>query len=69
MSCEEAWNRVRQLAGQSANAHQAYATLVKALPLTTETSVVIVGARERYKQADDMLCSARQTANRAQEQH
>ena len=66
MSCEEAWNRVRELVDEAANAHRAYATLVKALPLLPETSLVIVEARERYNQADEMLLSEMQAAMRAQ---
>ena len=69
MSCEEAWNRVRELAGRAANAHQAYTALVKALPLTTETILVIAEARERCNQADQALGSAMQAATRAQRQH
>ena len=66
MSCEEAWNRVRELLDEAAKAHEAYEALVKALPLLPETSQVIVEARERYSQADEMLLSEMQEAMRAQ---
>ena len=69
MSCEEAWNRVRELAGQAANAHQAYAALVVALSVKPETSLLIPEARERCNQADQVLGSAMQAALRAQQQH
>ena len=69
MSCEEAWSRVRELAGRAANAHQAYAALVKTLPVTTETILVIAEAREQGNQADQALGSAMQAAIRAQRQH
>ena len=69
MSCEEAWNRVRELAGRAANAHQAYAALVNTLPLTTETILVVGEARERCNQADQALGNAMQAAIRAQRQH
>ena len=75
MSCEEAWNRVRELGGQAANAHQAYAALVgpleftKILTATPEMSRVIAEARERCNQADQMLGSAMQAGIRAQKQH
>ncbi len=66
MSYEEAWNRVRQLAGQSADAHQAYVGLVKALSVTLETSLAIAEARERCNHADQVLGSAMQVASREQ---
>ena len=66
MSCEEAWNRVRELGGQSANAHQAYATLVKNMSVTPEVSWAIAEARERFNQADEVLGSAMRAAVRAQ---
>ena len=72
MSCEEAWNRVRELGGQSGNAHQAYVALVKppelikTLSARPEMSLVIAEARERCNQADEMLRSAMQAAIRAQ---
>ena len=75
MSCEEVWSRVRELGGQAANAHQAYAELVKSpeltktLSATPEMSRVIGEARERCNQADQALGSAMQAAIRAQQQH
>ena len=66
MSCEEAWNRVRELAGQAADAHQAYAALVVALSLKPAMSLTIAEARERCNQADQALGSAMQAAIRAQ---
>ncbi len=75
MSCEEAWKRVRELAGRAANADQAYAALVKSpelmktLSVTPEMSRVIGEARKRCNQADQVLGSAMQAAIRAQQQH
>ena len=72
MSCEEAWNRVRELGGQSAKAHQAYRALVKSpelmkvLSVMPEMSRVISEARERFNQADEALSSAMQAAIGAQ---
>ncbi len=72
MSCEEAWNRVRELAGESAKIHQAYAALVgppafmKVLSVTPEVSQAIAEARKLCNQADEALSSAMQAANRAQ---
>ena len=72
MSCEEAWNRVRKLGGQSAHAHQAYAALVgpaaftKVLLVKPAMSLAIAEARERCNQADELLGSAMQAAIRAQ---
>ncbi len=51
MSCKEAWNRVRELAGESSKIHQAYAALVgppafmKVLSVTPEVSQAIAEAR------------------------
>ena len=71
MSCEEAWNRVRELGGQSANAHQAYAALVgppafmKVLSAKPAMSLAITEARERCNHADEVLDSAMQAAIKA----
>ena len=72
MSCEEEWNRVRELGGQSATAHEAYVALVgplefmKVLPATPELSRIIAEARERCNQFDEVLSSAMEAAIRAQ---
>ena len=74
MSCEEAWNRVRKLGGQAANAHQAYAALVgppaltMVLFATPEVSWAIAEARERCNQADEVLSSVMKASIRAQHQ-
>ena len=75
MSCERAWNQVREFGGNSATAHQAYAALVgpsvfmKVLSATPAMSWTIAEARERCNRADDALCSAMQAAIRAQQEH
>ena len=68
MSCEEAWNRVRELGGESAKAHQAYSALVgppnfmKVLPVTPEESQAIKEAVERCSQVDEAFHAARLAA-------
>ena len=74
MSCEEAWNRVRELGGQSATAHKAYAALVgppafTVLSGTPKVSRVIADAQELCNQADEVLSSAMRAAFMAQQQH
>ncbi len=72
MSCEEAYNRVRELGGESAKAHQSYSALVgppnfmKVLPVTPEESRAIKEAVERCNQVDEALSAAMKAAYRAQ---
>lgn len=69
MSCEDAWNQVRELADRAAKAHLEYAALVKALPLMPETSLDIAEEQFRCNQADRALGRALQAAIRARRQH
>jgi len=72
MSCEEAWERVRQPGAESAKAHQAYAALVgppefmKVQPVTPEESQGIAEARQQCNRADEVLSNAMQAAIKAQ---
>ena len=72
MSCEEAYNRVRELGSKSAKAHQDYAALVgppnfmKVLPMTPEESRAIKEAVERCNEVDEALSAAMKAAYKAQ---
>jgi len=72
MSCEKAWNRVRELGGQAAAVHKVYVALVgplasiNGLSVTPEVSRAIAETRERYNQADEAFGSAIQAAIREQ---